>query len=254
MPTIPGVKILDPEVKDNINTSGARISGYKEFRYPLIPNHDGEHEIPSISIAYFDPGKQTYQTLKTDKKTFVATQTAEATHTVQADGMKVLGSDIRHIKNDRATLTHYPGFIGWWIFALYVVGCLFVVFSLVFRQHQARLLTDRAYRRKLRASRKVKKDLRAAARALRNNRTPELLDLLSRVVLGYIGDRFNLDPGAMTKEQLIAMLKENDIDEDTLRDIDHLLHQCDVIRYSPDMTCDDPEKLYHTTRSILGRL
>lgn len=254
IPAIPGVKILDPEVKDNINTTGSLINGYKEFRYPLIPGHDGEHIIPGIEIAYFDLATKTYKVLRTDKKKFIATQTAAATHDTGVAGLEVLGSDIRFIKNNRSSLTSSPGFYGWWLFAFHLLGCLFVVFALVFRQHQARLLTDRAYARKLRASRKVKKNLRAAARALRANDIPLLLDLLSKVLLGYIGDRFNLDPGTMTKEQLIAVLKEHEIDEVSLHDLDDLLHQCDVVRYSPNMTCDNPEKLYHTTRNLLSRL
>jgi len=254
LPAIPGVKILDPEVKDNINTAGSSISGYKEFRYPLIPSYDGEYIIPSFSIAYFDIKTKTYKLLETEKIKFVATMTAAATHETPADGMQVLGSDIRHIKDDRMSLGSYPGFFGWWLVTFYLIGCLSLAGSLLYRRHQARLLTDRAYARKLRASSKVKKSLRAAEQALRVKNIPLLLDLLSKVLLSYIGDRFNLDPGAMTKEQLFTVLKDKAVDETSLRELDDLLHQCDVVRYSPQMVCDDPEKLYQTARGLLSKL
>ncbi|MBN2619920.1 protein BatD [candidate division WOR-3 bacterium] len=254
LPTIPGVKVLDPEVKDNINTSQSMISGYKEFRYPLIPQADGEHAIPPITIAYFDINTKSYHVLETGTMTFVATRTSAATQAVQSDGMKILGSDIRYIKDDRSTLTSYPGFIRWWIALFYFLGCLFVAGSFFFRKHQARMLTDRAYARKLRASRTVKKNLRAAEHALKEKKVQELLDLVSMVLLGYIGDRFNLDPGALTKEQLIATLQNKGIDTTLLKNLDDLLHECDVVRYSPGTECDDPEKIFQMTKEVLRRL
>lgn len=254
IPTIPGVKVLDPEVKDNINTSQTMISGYKEFQYPLIPQTDGEHAIPPITIAYFDINTKSYRILETKTMTFIATQTSAATQAVQSDGMKILGSDIHHIKNDRFTLTSYPGIVRSWIVVVYIIGCLFVAGSFLFRRHQARMLTDRAYARKLRASRTVRKHLRAAERALKENKVPELLDLLSQVLLGYVGDRFNLDTGALTKEQLITTLQNKGIDAMLLKELDDLLHQCDVIRYSPGMKCDDPEMIFMVAKGILNRL
>jgi hypothetical protein len=254
IPSIPGVKILDPEVKDDINTAGSAISGYKEFRYPFIPHLDGEHAIPSIKIAYFNPRTKTYEILETENLKFVAIRTAAAAQAVQSEGMKVLGSDIHYIKNDHNALTHCPGFFGSWFAIFYIIGGLLVAASMVYRRHQARMLTDRAYARKLRASRTVRKYLREAQRSLKQQNISELLDLLSKILLGYIGDRFNLDTGAMTKEQLIMTLHSRGVDQALLEELDALLHQCDVVRYSPEMECDDPEKVFNTTKDILNRL
>jgi hypothetical protein len=254
IPRIPGITILDPEVKDNVNTSGPAISGSKEFRYPLIPTHDGTHMIPGIRIAYFDPGTASYKTIETESMTFIATRTAAAVQAVQTDGMKVLGSDIRYIKDDHSALPSYPWYLGSWVAVFYLLGALCVGISLIVRKHQARMLTDRAYARKLRASRAVKKNLGAAQQALKQGRIPEFLDLLSRVLLGYVGDRFNIDPGALTKEQLISILRDRGVDEDILQQLNDLLHHCDVMRYSPDMTCENPGELYTTARNLLNKL
>lgn len=251
---IPNVKILDPEIKDNITAQGDRIRGYKEFRYPLIPQIDGEHVVPVIKIAYFNPEDKKYHMLMTEELKFTAIQTATATEEVRAEGLKVLGTDIRYIKANAMNLRTQKQSADPWLAFLYVISLVVVAISTSYRRHQTRLLTDRAYARKLRASRTIKKSLKQAEAYLKRKDEKELLNLLSRILLSYIGDRYNLDTSAFTKEQLIEDLKKKKVDGAILAKLSNVLEQCDLIRFSPGIQCDNPQELYENTKEILNKL
>ncbi|MEO0128501.1 MAG: BatD family protein, partial [candidate division WOR-3 bacterium] len=67
LPSIPNLKILEPEIKLNLDKSSGIIKGTKEFRFPLIPQMDGEHIIPEIKISYFNTKTKGYEVLKSEK-------------------------------------------------------------------------------------------------------------------------------------------------------------------------------------------
>ncbi len=254
MPTIPNVKILDPEIVDNINARDGRIKGYKEFRYPLIPQSDGEHVVPEMKIAYFNPRDKKYHLLMTEKLKFTATQTAAATEAVRAEGLKILGSDIRYIKANTTKLSAQRQSADEWLAFVYIVGLAVVAISIFYRRHQTRLLTDRAYARKLRATRIVRKLLKQTEKYLKQGNETELLNLLSKILLNYIGDRYNLDTVALTKEQLLEDLKKRNIDSATLAKLSNVLDHCNLVRFSPGMKCENPQQLYEDTKEILKKL
>lgn len=254
IPAIPGVKVLDPEINDNIRTTGDKIAGYKEFLYPLIPQVDGEHLIPAVEVAYFDPTDGVYHTLRSEKLTFTATQTAAAAELLQSGGLKVLGSDIRYIKPPAKRLAEQPYSAGWWLAVFYALSLLILGLALVYRQHHARLLTDRAYARKVRASGLVKKRLKEAEDYLQQKKEKDFIGALARVLNGYIGDRFNIDATGMTKEQLLTALRDRDIGQKHITTVEKMLDHCDIVRFSPGVTCENPEQLLRDVKKLLREL
>jgi hypothetical protein len=254
IPSIAGVKILDPEIKDNITFTDDVVKGYKEFRYPLIPQIDGEYMIPPIKVAYFNPRDKKYHIIETGKLVFNATQTATAKEMVEAAGIEVLGSDILHIKPDATALESDNLTANWWIVFFYIGSLVIIGWAILYHSHQVRLLSDRGYARKLRASRLVKKRLMAAENHLRKKESEKFFAMLSKVVLGYIGDRFNLDVGALTNEQLIEELRKRNTEQGLIVKITELLNQCDIVRFSRDMEYGAPQEFLRTAKEILSKL
>ena len=253
IPDIPGVRILDPEVKESVNFVGNRIQGYKEFNYPLIPQTDGEHVVPPLTMAFFDPRERKYVTVSTAAWKFVATQTSSAVEYAKSGGLKVTGSDIRHIKPDVQRLYNQPLSAGWWLVIPYMFGVVLLGSSILYRRHQARLLSDRAYARKTRSSRLLRKRLNEVKKYLIEKREKEFRAALSRVLLGYIGDRYNLDVGALTNEGIAEALTDKGVRLEAIKDLEYLLDQCDM-RFSPGMKCDDPSDLYEKTKALINRI
>jgi hypothetical protein len=251
--SIPGVKVLEPEVRTSTSFSKGLMMGYKEFSFPLIPQTDGEHIVPSIKMAYFDPADEKYHVTATGQLRFTATRTAAAVEIAQTGQAKKIGADIAYIKKDAVRLRHQRTSAGVWIVFPYLMSLGLIALSLVYRRHQSRMLSDRAYARKLRSSKRVRQGLREARKYLKSNNEKAFHAALSKVLLGYIGDRYNLDVGSMTNDDIMAELKRRNIDAAAVDNLDELLVQCDM-RFSPGMKCEAPQMLLKTVEELIRKL
>ncbi len=67
-PTIRETGVFDfypPNIRQKINRSNNRVRGSKSFNYYAIPNEPGEYNLGDyISLVYFDPSKEKYDTLR----------------------------------------------------------------------------------------------------------------------------------------------------------------------------------------------
>jgi hypothetical protein len=61
-----------PNIQQNINRSNNKVRGSKDFNYYGIPNEPGEYELGDhISLVFFDPYEEEYDTLKSNIKVIV---------------------------------------------------------------------------------------------------------------------------------------------------------------------------------------
>lgn len=256
LPPIAGLKILDPEVNDKTSAEGGRISGYKEFKYPIIPQSDGMHEIQSIKLSYFDPKDKSYHTIGTEKLNFTASGTAKITSsTISETGFKVLGTDIHHIKPNLCNLSSQAGKTPFWLILLYPLSLIVLVVTLVYRSHRTRLEKDIGYSRRLRSGRLMKKRFQEAGNFLSQKNDKEFYSALARAVFGYVGDRFNIQAMGMTKEQLKAELTQKGLPEELLIHLLKIIDTCNAARFSPALVADmNTQQLLNDTKEVLGRL
>jgi hypothetical protein len=255
IPIIPGVKTLDPEVRESAEVVGDRIKGYKEFRYPVLPQTDGEHLIPSIGVAYFDLEDEAYRIIETEGLRFTASRTAAATESGPTGGLKVLGTDIRFIKPDLTQLKSQRIAPQGWLIFIYIGSVGLMGLSLLLRRHRTKLMTDRAYARRLRSNRMMKRRLKQAEISLRNNDEKKFYSSLSKAALGYLGDRYNWDVHAMTKDELRGQLRKEQVREEVIDKIIDLLGQCDIACFSPSlMAIKEPRELFSQLRDVLSEL
>jgi hypothetical protein len=255
LPAIQGLKILDPEIKDDAHVSGESVRGTKTFRYPIIPQSDGKYLIAPIVIAYFDPQAKSYKTLRTTPLEFAASGTMTSAPVVEATGLKVLGTDIGYIKPDATTLAVTPMTLPWWPNLLYLLSFGMMGSAVWYRGHSERLLADRGYARKSRSSALVRRRLKDAEALLRKKDEKGFYAELTRAVMGYVGDRFNIDSHAMTREQLRAELDRLAVAPETSGALLAIVDQCEIARFSPGLAgVGDARTLFTKTRDLLGRL
>ena len=252
LPPISGVKVLQPEAKQNTSTSSGRVSGSRTFSYPLIPAVDGRYAIPEVSLGFFSPKAGSYYTRTTPRLEFVATgATGNAALSESEMGVKVLGSDIAHIKSTAAFST--SGSTGWvWVF--YPLGIVVVAAGVVAGRHQRRLEQDRGYARRTRSSRLVRKRLAEAESLLKQGRHSEFYAALHRAVLGYAGDRFNLEISGMTGDEIRTELDGRGVDAAVVNRLLDIAGQCDAARFSPGMATCSPADTLDLARGILEQL
>jgi len=72
-------------------------------------------------------------------------------------------------------------------------------------------------------------------------------------VLGYLGDRFNLDTSALTRDQLRAALAERSVASPTIDALFDVVDRCEVARFSPgEAAARDPHKLFDAARDVMA--
>ncbi len=255
LPAVDGLKVLEPEVKDDAHVTADGVSGTKTFRFPIIPQGDGKYVIPAIAVATFDPSSHSYRTLKAGPFEFTASGSAAAAPLTEPSGLKVLGTDIDYIKPDAAALAIVPLAPPWWSNLLYVLSLAMLAGALGYRGHRERLVSDRGYARKSRSSALVRQRLRQAERLLRQQDERGLYAALTQAVMGYLGDRFNIETHAMTKDQLRAALEQHQVTPELTATVLGIVDECELARFSPALLEHrDPRRLFERTREALGRI
>ena len=206
-------------------------------------------------MAYFDPQARVYKLLQAGPFEFSASGTAPNAPVAEVSGLKVLGTDINYVKPDAASLPVTPFALPWWPNLLYVLSLGTVAGAFGYRAHSVRLLSDRGYARKTRSSGLAKRRLRQAEGFLRKRDEKAFHSALAQAVVGYVGDRFNIDTHAMTKDQLREELERAQVRPETRAAVMEIMEQCETARFAPSLLADrDPGALFEKARTALGQL
>ncbi len=255
LPVITGARVLEPEVRDAVRVRGETIEGDKDFVFPIIPQTDGEFIIPGLVMSFFNPRTRTYETVKTAELRFTALKTSVAGTVSDASGMKILGTDIHFIKANARNLNRTGFSYKTWFNLVYPLALVGLFISFRIQRHRQRAATDHSYARRLRSNRLVRQRLAAAEKKLKKEAFPDFYATLWQAIIGYTGDRFNLETQAMTREQFRGALASRGVPTQDLDRLTAILDRCDTARFSPQVSApDDPAAILQETRQILNRL
>ncbi|HXS83646.1 MAG TPA: hypothetical protein VN896_13095, partial [Methylomirabilota bacterium] len=105
-----------------------------------------------------------------------------------------------------------------------------------------------------RSSALVKRRLKQAEQLLKKHDEKGFHAELSRALLGYLGDRLNLDTHALTREQLRAALAERAVAPPTIDALFGIVDRCEVARFSPEAAEREPQKLFDAARDVMARI
>jgi hypothetical protein len=66
LPPLKDIDVLQPEIKDLVESPKDLVSGTREYRWLLVPKAPGRITIPALKLATFDPSAQRYETLASE--------------------------------------------------------------------------------------------------------------------------------------------------------------------------------------------
>ncbi|MEO0191050.1 MAG: hypothetical protein ABIL18_08710, partial [candidate division WOR-3 bacterium] len=170
-------------------------------------------------------------------------------------GMKILGSDIRYIKSDKNAIKPESNSISKFYLFLYPISILLFGIAFLYQRHQSRLMQDRAYARRFMSGKLFKKRFQEVALYLKKNDQKNFYGALSKAIINYIGDRFNLDTGALTTDQLKQELLNRKLKPELIEELFEIVNKCDTIAYSPISSTDLPmNELFEKTKKLMENL
>ena len=192
-------EVYDPKVDNQVRLTREGLTGNRVIEYLAIPRHAGTYKIPGVSFSYFDIRSKSYKTLKTEEYVVNIEKGAGNADQVIAnftnkEDLKVLGKDIRYIKQNEVTFqpkgSFFYGSMSYWLF--YIIPALaFIVFFIIYRKQAAENANVAKVRRK-KANKVATKRMKLAGKLLSENKKDAFYDEVLKALWGYISDKLNI--------------------------------------------------------------
>lgn len=254
-------EIYDPKVDNNFSVKTNGLSGSKTIEYLAIPRHAGVYVIPSVKFSYFDVKSKSYKTLETESYTLnVAKGKNSSNETVASfvskEDLKLLGQDVRYIKNGDTTLrkrgNYFFASFEYWLW--YIVPLLLFGFYLAaYRKRVAENANITKLRTK-KANKIAVKRMKVAKRLLDENKSNEFYDEILKTLWGYVSDKLSISVSRLSKDNIAAELSERGADESLIKDFENILNESEFARYAPGNPSETMDKIYSMAIDVISKL
>jgi len=237
LPQLADFRIYNSGTSEKISKDNYRVQGSKTFEEILIPRNAGKFKLPAIEFSYFDLATRSYKTAKSEPLEITVLPGAGLASNLPGSVNEFGGGvkDINYLKTKTPKLSR-GGTVLYkkpWFIALQFLPLLALGFTWRYRNHLEKLQTDVSYVRNKRAAKAAKKRLEAASRLLAENMGKEFYAEIAKAITGYLGDRLNLPPASLSKEDIRQELALKKFDEQQINQVIEILDSCDFARFAP---------------------
>lgn len=238
----PDVESYDPKTSDKIKVSSSGISGSRTFEYLLIPRYAGEFELGPFTFSYYDPKQNKYVTkqsemivINVEKGEGEESGTQGTINVASKEDLKVIGSDIRYIKQGEYPLLS-KGDLFYRSASFYMILMLpFVLLAGFFgyRGYIASTVGNEAHYKSKRAKSLSRKRLKTSEKLKNANKEAEFYEEIQKAMSGFIGDQFNIPQSEMSKEKVASLFKEKEVPADVSDAYLKVMSDAEFKRYAP---------------------
>lgn len=255
----PDFEVYDPKLTASVEANGQGMNGTKKAEYLIIPRRAGDYSIPPIEFSFFNPAKGSYVTLRSSQMDIhVAKGSGDASNegSVYAstqEGVKYLGSDIRHILSDPAKLrpvnTHFFASTGYMILMLLLL-LLFLVALVVVRKRR-QFKQDVVLVRNRQATKVAKGRLKNANKYLKDQDQGHFYEEMSQALWGYISDKLGIERSVLSMETVKQAMMDKGMDEAVADQFVDTLNTCEFARFAPGDATSKMEELYKKGMEVI---
>ena len=254
-------EVYDPKVDNQVRLTREGLTGNKVIEYLAIPRHAGTYKIPGVSFSYFDIRSKSYKTLKTEEYVINVEKGAGNADQVIAnftnkEDLKVLGEDIRYIKQNEVTLqpkgSFFYGSMTYWLF--YIIPALaFIIFFIIYRK-QAAENANVAKMRTKKANKIATKRMKLAGKLLSGNKKDAFYDEVLKALWGYISDKLNIPVSRLSKDNIEEKLRNHGVNEELIKEFLNALNDCEFARFAPGDENQAMDKVYSSSIEVISKM
>ena len=254
-------EVYDPKVDNQVRLTREGLTGNKVIEYLAIPRHAGTCKIPGVSFSYFDIRSKSYKTLKTEEYVINVEKGAGNADQVIAnftnkEDLKVLGEDIRYIKQNEVTLqpkgSFFYGSMTYWLF--YIIPALaFIIFFIIYRK-QAAENANVAKMRTKKANKVATKRMKLAGKLLSENKKDAFYDEVLKALWGYISDKLNIPVSRLSKDNIEEKLRNHGVNEELIKEFLNALNDCEFARFAPGDENQAMDKVYSSSIEVISKM
>ncbi len=254
-------EVYDPKVDNQVRLTKEGLTGNKVIEYLAIPRHAGTYKIPGVSFSYFDIRSKSYKTLNTEDYVINVGKGAGNADQVIAnftnkEDLKVLGEDIRYIKQNEVTFqpkgSFFYGSMSYWLF--YIIPALaFILFFIIYRK-QAAENANVAKMRTKKANKVAIKRMKLAGKLLSENKKDAFYDEVLKALWGYISDKLNIPVSRLSKDNIEEKLRNHGVSEELIKEFLNALNDCEFARFAPGDENQAMDKVYSSSIEVISKM
>ncbi len=238
-PGVPGLDILQPQVKDLVETPRDQVSGTREYRWLLVPQKPGTFTIPPFALNTFDPTKGQYRRVVSPALSLKAVGAAlpaqakpvplETPSAPEIDPDAVEWAPIRtqSALARRAPLLAEQPFFGWALALPPLAWLLLAGGGLLRRRLAARTVSAEEA-----AEREASTQLGVAEQAARAGDVGAYHAAAARAIGAQLQARLGESVASLTHDRLRAHLRARGLDDTTLSAVVEQLQGADFARFA----------------------
>lgn len=254
----PGFEKFEPKTIDNINVTGAGISGTRTFEQLVIPRNPGDFEIEPIEFTFYDLKSNSYKTLKSEKFILNVSKGegnsgSDYVSGIKKEDVELLGKDIRFIKTedvdlDKSKNNLFGSFLFW---VLLLAPYAFFVGFLIYRDKKGNESFDQIRNKK--ALKVAKKKLSTAKSLLSTGNDEKFYEEMTKAIWGYFSDKLVIPVSELTKDNTLEKMSGK-VDENLAKGLIEVLDNCEYARYAPSAVSSSKEDLFHKAEELITKI
>ncbi len=254
-------ELYDPKVSNNFTLKSNGFSGNKVIEYLAIPRHAGEYTIPALKFTYFDIASKQYKSAETKPFTLnVAKGDNSSTETVSSyvskEELKLLGQDIRYIKQGNVRLNKSGDyfFASPTYYLCYILFLLLFVAYIAFARHIMKENANETKMKTKKANKVAVKRLKVAKKLLKENKKNEFYDEILKTLWGYISDKLSIPVSRLTKDNVADELSAIGASDELIKELLDILNEGEFARYAPGDATATMDKLFEMSMNVISKM
>ncbi len=247
----PDFEVYDPKSSTQLKTGANGVSGSKKTEFLFIPRVPGDFTIDPVPFTYYDPVKKSYQTLLSKSFTIHvekgdSNSQEGVVYASPQEGVKYLGTDIRHIKTNHFNLTKANSFFfaSSMYFTLIVLMIVVFFVALFLVRKQNKLRQNQSLVRNKKATKIARKRLKEAHAFFKNKQQNEFYNEMSQALWGYIADKFYIQQSQLSIDSVTEALIAKNTPQELIELFVQTLQNCEYARFAPGEAGKKMEDLY----------
>jgi len=232
-----GMDSFEVATKDSLDKMQSPLTGSKSFRFPFIASKPGSYQIPPVSLTFFDPDSNNYQT--------VSASVPEITVTNERvkEEPKKQESSVTNEKKDHST----P-----WIYgSIFLVVMAIIMFELI-RPAKPETVNVPAAEVAV-TSVSIEQLLQPAQFSLVAD-DGRFYDLLKKTIWDSLSIHLKLSGATMNKDALYRAMREKNFNDDQVTEIMYILKECEAAVFTRAEMKHDKQELLDRTKKMLEEI
>ena len=234
-----GIEVAEPLVKEELNKFAYPLQGGKIFEYNFSSRDTGSFSIPSVEFSYFDPKLKKYITKKSSVAAF---QINKGTKSFVAPVRPVIRVEVD------PPLPMY-----WYWFGMVAMGVSGYLIYFFWSRHKSRKkqpsLPPKVHVQK--STENIFEDpFNLARHALYKGDKKTFYTEVQRVLWKTVAEKCDAKPSALSKQSIVMQLRNCEVPEDTISELQYILNECEWAVYTPSVDEKDMNKILSAAQRI----